>query len=213
MDILHPLAQQYAEKHSTPQDLLLQELEAYTRSNHVAPHMVSGFLQGRFLQLFSSLLRPQAVLEIGTMTGYSALCLATGLTASGTLHTIELREQDAAIAQSFFDRSSYNSQIRLYCGDAHLIIPTLQQFWDLVFVDADKVSYLDYFNMVFPAVRVGGYILADNIFFHGQVFTEEIHGKNAKAIARFSEMLLERDDVEVTVVPLRDGLSVIKKVR
>ncbi|MFN9983497.1 MAG: O-methyltransferase, partial [bacterium] len=83
--------------------------------------MVSGFLQGRFLQLFSSLLRPQAVLEIGTMTGYSAFCLATGLTASGTLHTIELREQDAAIAQSFFDRSSYNSQIRLHCGDAHLI--------------------------------------------------------------------------------------------
>lgn len=213
MDILHPLAQQYAEKHSTPQDRLLQELEAYTRSNHVAPHMVSGFLQGRFLQLFSSLLRPQAVLEIGTMTGYSALCLATGLTASGTLDTIELREQDAAIAQSFFDRSSYNSQIRLHCGDAHLIIPALQQTWDLVFVDADKVSYLDYFNIVFPAVRVGGYILADNIFFHGQVFTEEIHGKNAKAIVRFSEMLLERDDVEVTVVPLRDGLSVIKKVR
>ncbi|MFN8857108.1 MAG: O-methyltransferase [Planctomycetaceae bacterium] len=107
MDILHPLAQQYAEKHSTPQDQLLQELEAYTRSNHVAPHMVSGFLQGRFLQLFSSLLRPQAVLEIGTMTGYSALCLATGLTASGTLHTIELREQDAAIAQ--FDQATLRS--------------------------------------------------------------------------------------------------------
>lgn len=101
MDILHPLAQLYAEKHSSPQDSLLQELEEYTRSHHPASHMISGFLQGRFLQLFSALLQPKAVLEIGTMTGYSALCLATGLAPTGELHTIEVREQDAAIAQSF----------------------------------------------------------------------------------------------------------------
>ena len=213
MDILHPLAQQYAEKYSTSQDQLLEELEAYTRLNHPASHMISGFLQGRFLQLFSSLLRPQKVLEIGTMTGYSALCLASGLTSEGELHTIELREYDATLAKSFFNRSAYASQIHIHCGDAHQLIPALQNSWDLVFIDADKVSYLDYFNMVFPVVRVGGYILADNIFFHGQVFEEELHGKNAKAIATFNEALLQRDDVEVTIVPLRDGLSVIKKVK
>lgn len=213
MDILHPLAQLYAEKHSSPQDSLLQELEEYTRSHHPASHMISGFLQGRFLQLFSTLLQPKAVLEIGTMTGYSALCLATGLAPTGELHTIEVREQDAAIAQSFFDRSALAAQIHLHCGDARQILPGIQKNWDLVFIDADKISYLDYFNMVFPAVRVGGYILADNIFFHGQVFDKEPHGKNAKAIAAFNEALLKRVDVEVTVVPLRDGLSVIKKVK
>jgi predicted O-methyltransferase YrrM len=213
VDILHPLAQHYAEKHTSPQDSLLQELEHYTRTHHPASHMISGLLQGRFLQLFSSLLAPQSILEIGTMTGYSALCLASGLTPSGQLHTIELRETDAAIARSFFDRSAYATQLHLHCGDAHEIIPSLEKVWDLVFIDADKVSYLDYFNMIFPAVRVGGYILADNIFFHGQVFEEPMQGKNAKAISIFNEALLKRDDVEVTVIPLRDGLSVIKKVK
>jgi len=213
VDILHPLAQAYAEKHSTPQDSLLQELEVYTRAHHQAPHMISGFLQGQFLQLFSTLVQPQSILEIGTMTGYSALCLATGLTSTGQLHTIELREQDASVAQSFFDRSPYAAKIHLHCGDAHTIIPDLHQTWDLVFIDADKVSYLDYFNMVLPSVRVGGYILADNIFFHGQVFEEPMHGKNAKAIAAFNTAIVKRDDVTITVIPLRDGLSVIKKVK
>lgn len=175
--------------------------------------MISGFLQGGFLQLFSTLLQPKAVLEIGTMTGYSALCLAAGLAPLGKLHTIELREQDAAVAQSFFDRSPHAAKIHLHCGDVHTIIPTLQQTWDLVFIDADKVSYLDYFNMVLPSVRVGGYILADNVFFHGQVFEEPLQGKNAKAIAAFNTTIINREDVTVTVVPLRDGLSVIQKVK
>ncbi|MBM3414411.1 MAG: O-methyltransferase [Bacteroidetes bacterium] len=213
MDIFHPLAQVYAEKHSTPQDSLLQELELFTRAHHQASHMISGFLQGRFLQLFSTLVQPQCILEIGTMTGYSALCLAAGLTSTGQLHTIELREQDARVAQSFFDRSSHVAKIHLHCGDARTIIPDLQKTWDLVFIDADKVSYLDYFNMVFPSVRVGGYILADNIFFHGQVFEEPIQGENAKAIAAFNTAIVNRDDVIAMVVPLRDGLSVIKKVK
>lgn len=207
------LAQQYAEIHSTPQDELLQEVESYTRAHHTEPHMISGFLQGRFLSLFSELVKPERILEIGTLTGFSALCLAKGLTSSGVLHTIEKREQDAAVAQSFFDRSLFSNQIKLHRGDAHAILPSFTETWDLVFLDADKTAYLDYFNMVFPFVRSGGYILADNVFFHGQVFTTELKGKNAKAIAQFNREIAQRQDVEVIMVPLRDGLSVIKKLK
>ena len=207
------LAQQYAEIHSTPQDELLQEVESYTRAHHTEPHMISGFLQGRFLSLFSELVKPERILEIGTLTGFSALCLAKGLTSSGVLHTIEKREQDAAVAQSFFDRSLFSNQIKLHRGDAHAILPSLTETWDLVFLDADKTAYLDYFNMVFPFVRSGGYILADNVFFHGQVFTTELKGKNAKTIAQFNREIAQRQDVEVIMVPLRDGLSVIKKLK
>jgi len=213
LEILSTLAQQYAAMHSTPQDELLQEVENYTHAHHSEPHMMSGFLQGRFLSLFSELVKPDRILEIGTLTGFSALCLAKGLTSVGELHTIEKREQDAAIAQSFFDRSLYSSQIKLHRGDARLVLPTLNETWDLVFLDADKTSYLDYFNMVFPFVRLGGYILADNVFFHGQVFTAEQKGKNAKAITQFNQAIAQRQDVEVIMVPLRDGLSVIKKLK
>jgi len=213
LEILSTLAQQYAEIHSTPQDELLQEVESYTRAHHTEPHMISGFLQGRFLSLFSELVKPERILEIGTLTGFSALCLAKGLTSSGVLHTIEKREKDAAVAQSFFDRSLFSNQIKLHRGDAHAILPSLTETWDLVFMDADKTAYLDYFNMVFPFVRSGGYILADNVFFHGQVFTTELKGKNAKAIAQFNREIAQRQDVEVIMVPLRDGLSVIKKLK
>lgn len=212
MELLSPLAQAYAEQYSHPADALLQEVEQYTTAHHTAPHMLSGFLQGRFLSLFSELLRPERVLEIGTLTGYSALCLAKGLSPTGLLHTIELRDKDAQMAQSFFDRSIYKEQIRLHLGDAKLIIPTLRENWDLVFMDADKVAYLDYFNMVFPFVRSGGYILADNVFFHGHVFAEKPSGKNAEALSQFNQAMLARTDIEVSMIPIRDGLSVIKKL-
>lgn len=189
----------------------MQEVEAYTRSYHPESHMLSGALQGNFLSLFSRLLRPERILEIGTFTGYSALCLAKGLSSQGQLHTIELREADAAVAQQFFDRSPYASQLILHQGNAHEIIPTLPHTWDLVFLDADKVSYIDYFNMVFSPLRAKGFILADNVFFHGQVFGAELKGKNAKAVAAFNEFIKTRTDVEVMMLPLRDGLSLIQK--
>lgn len=173
--------------------------------------MLSGFLQGSFLRFFSRLLQPGRILEIGTFTGYSALCLVEGLTASGQLHTIELRDPDADIAQSFFDRSSLGSKIVLHRGDALQIIPTLTETWDLVFIDADKTSYTEYFNMVFSNLRSGGFILADNVFFHGQVFGPLIKGKNAKAITTFNGLIKSRSDLQVLMLPLRDGLSLIQK--
>jgi predicted O-methyltransferase YrrM len=211
VDIISPVAWQYALKHSSEPDALLQEIEQYTQQHHKEAHMLSGALQGQFLTLFSQLLRPSAVLEIGTFTGYSALCLAKGLRTDGQLHTIELREQEATVARQFFDRSAYAHQLHLHQGDARSVLPDLTLVWDLVFMDADKVSYVDYFNMVLPNVRPGGFILADNVFFHGQVFTPEPTGKSAKAIALFNEYIKGHSDVEVLMLPIRDGISVIQK--
>ncbi|MFM8805810.1 MAG: O-methyltransferase [Sphingomonadales bacterium] len=211
MDIISPEAWQYALQHSSEADPLLQEIEQYTQQHHREAHMLSGPLQGQFLSLFSRLLRPAAVLEIGTYTGYSAICLAKGLRSDGQLHTIELREAEASVARQFFDRSSYAHQLHLHQGDARSVLPGLTFSWDLVFLDADKVSYTDYFNMILPRVRPGGFILADNVFFHGQVFAPALHGKSAKAIAAFNEYIKGHPDVEVLLLPIRDGISVIQK--
>ncbi|MFM7646081.1 MAG: O-methyltransferase [Sphingomonadales bacterium] len=211
MDIISPVAWQYALQHSSEPDPLLLEIEQYTRQHHSESHMLCGQLQGQFLSLFSRVVQPAAVLEIGTFTGYSALCLAKGLRSEGQLHTIELRESEAAVAQGFFDRSPFARQLQLHIGDARQIIGPLSLPWDLVFIDADKVSYIDYFNMVFPSLRPGGFILADNVFFHGQVFGSAPSGKSAKAIAAFNAYVKEHRQVEVLMLPIRDGISIIQK--
>lgn len=212
MEIIHPLAQAYAEKYTSAEDELLKEIAAYTTTHHPKSHMLSGHLQGVFLEMVSKMLRPQRILEIGTFTGYSALCLAKGLSANGKLHTIELRPDDAATAESFFRRSFYREQIILHVGDALKIIGELEESWDLVFLDADKENYITYFERVFPAVKPNGFILADNVLFHGQVLTPEIRGKNAKAIQAFNEYVAERKDVEKLMLPLRDGVYLIRKI-
>jgi caffeoyl-CoA O-methyltransferase len=157
------------------------------------------------------MIRPRRILEIGTFTGYSALCLAKGLTADGELHTIEIREDDAATAKGFFSRSAYADKIILHVGSALNIIPALNQTWDLVFIDADKPAYIDYFNLVFPKLRKNGFILADNIFFHGQVL-EGAKSKSAKGIQQFNDYVRSRTDIEKVILTLRDGLFLIRKL-
>lgn len=201
----------YAEQHSSAEDSLLRELADYTRAHHPEAHMLSGHLQGLFLQLISRLVRPHRILEIGTFTGYSALCLAAGLAPDGFLHTIELREADARLARSWFDRSPHAGRIISHTGDARQLIPTLQETWDLVFIDADKPGYCDYFNQVFPLVRPNGFILADNMFFHGQVLDENAGGKSVKGIRDFTRLLDQRTDIEHLLLPLRDGISLVRK--
>lgn len=201
----------YAEQHSSAESPLLRELAEHTRLHHPQAHMLSGHLQGLFLQLISRLLRPHRILEIGTFTGYSALCLAEGLAPEGQLHTLELREADAAQARSWFDRSPRGEQIISHTGDARDIIPRLRETWDLVFIDADKPGYTDYFNLVFPHLRPNGFILADNMFFHGQVLDEKAGGKSVTGIRDFTRMLDQRTDIEQMMLPLRDGISLIRK--
>ena len=212
MDIIHPLAQTYSEKYTTAEDSLLHEVAQYTYTEHAHAHMLSGHLQGKLLEAVSCMIRPRRILEIGTFTGYSALCLAKGLSKDGELHTIELREADAAKAQSYFDRSIYKEQIILHIGNALEIVGEIDQLWDLVFIDADKENYVAYFDRIFSSVKPNGFILADNVLFHGQVLNEEIKGKNAKAIQAFNDYVMARTDVEKLMLPVRDGIYIIRKL-
>ena len=212
IDLIHPLAQAYAERYSSGLGALLEENESYTAANHPKAHMHSGRVQGLFLSMISRMLKPSRVLDIGTFTGFSALCLAEGLTEDGVLHTIECREEDAQTAASFISRSGRANQINLHTGDARTIIPTLKETWDLVFIDADKVSYIDYYELTLQQTRPGGWILADNVFFHGDVLQETPSGKNAKAIHAFNEHVAADKRVESVMLTIRDGLFIIRKL-
>lgn len=212
MDLILPLAEQYAAAYTSAEEALLKELNAFTTQQHPEHHMLSGHLQGKFLEMISCMIRPRRILEIGTFTGYSALCLATGLTSDGELHTIDIREQDALTARSFFDRSQRAGQIISHTGNALEILPKLSETWDLVFIDADKPAYIQYFNLVFPHLRKNGFILADNIFFHGKVLEEKQSGKSVKGIQAFNDFILERNDIEKMVLTVRDGLYLIRKL-
>ncbi|HET6255649.1 MAG TPA: O-methyltransferase [Puia sp.] len=211
MDLIEPLAEVYAERYSSATAPLLEEIAAYTAANHPEAHMLSGPLQGKFLEIVSRLMRPRRILEIGTFMGYSALCLAAGLAEEGRLHTIELRAADADLAEGNFRRANWQDRIILHRGNALAIIPTLDEIWDLVFIDADKTGYIDYYNLVMPKLRQGGLILADNVLFHGQVLQPEIEGKSAKAIQAFNEMVAADRSVEKVMLTMRDGLFVIQK--
>lgn len=209
--LIHPLAEAYAARFTSPENELLTEVNRNTTANHAHSHMLSGHVQGRFLSFISTILRPEYVLEIGTFTGYSALCLAEGLIPGGELHTIELREEDAAVSRANFSKSDRNKQIHLHLGNARDIIPTLSLPWDLVFIDADKTAYIDYYELVVPRIRPGGIILADNVLFHGEVFEEPLKGKNAKAIQAFNEHVASDSRTEQVFVTIRDGVLMIQK--
>ena len=212
MEIVDQSVQQYVEKYTSPEDPLLKEIADYTYQHHPRSIMLSGHLQGKILEMLSCMIRPKRILEVGTFTGYSAICLAKGLEVQGFLHTVEVREDDGATAKSYFERSFFKEQIILHIGDALDIIGEINESWDLVFIDADKENYINYFNLVFPKVRTNGFILADNVLFHGQVLEKEIKGKNAIAIQAFNDYLSGRNDIEVLMLPVRDGISVIRKL-
>ena len=211
MELILPQAQQYAEKYTSPEDDLLREVAEFTYAHHPHAHMLSGHLQGKLLEMVSCMIRPRRVLEIGTFTGYSALCLAKGLQEDGVLHTIEVRKEDAERAQGFFNKSQYGQKIILHVGEALPIIDELDETWDLVFIDADKAGYIDYFRTVLPKLRQNGFIFVDNVLFHGQVLSEPVKGKNAKAIQAFNDFVQGRTDVEKVLLPVRDGILLIRK--
>lgn len=211
LEPIQPEINSYAEKYSSPEPPELKEIAIQTSLHHPQHHMLSGHLQGRFLSMISKLLSPRFILEIGTFTGYSALCLAEGLESDGELHTIELREEDAETAGNYFSRSAHGNQITLHLGEAAKIIPTIDREWDLVFLDADKTGYLEYYELVLPRLKKGGLIMADNVLFHGQVLENPVKGKNAKAIQAFNEYIKDDPRVEKLLLTLRDGLFLLRK--
>ncbi|MEP6746826.1 MAG: O-methyltransferase [Bacteroidota bacterium] len=210
MDLIHPLVQAYAEKYTSAEDSLLHQVNQQTQK-HPHAHMLSGHLQGKFLELLSVMLKPRRILEIGTFTGYSALSLAKGLADDGRLHTIELREEEAIVAAQNFNLSDAKDKIILHIGNALEIIPALAEEWDIVFIDADKTGYIDYYKMIVPKLKKGGIILADNVLFHGEVLEDPIKGKSAKAIQAFNEFVEQDQTVETVFLTIRDGLMLIVK--
>jgi len=212
MELVHQKAEAYSKEYTSPLEDILLENETNTLAMHEHAQMHSGHVQGKFLEMISRMIKPKKVLEIGTFTGFSALCLSMGLQEGGLLHTIELRAEDAATAASYFTRAGAGEQIKLHIGNAMDIIPALHETWDLIFIDADKVSYIEYYELTLPFLNSGGWILADNVLFHGQVLEDELTGKNAKAIDAFNKHVAADKRVEQVMLTVRDGLMLIRKL-
>jgi caffeoyl-CoA O-methyltransferase len=210
MDLINPQAQSYAEQYSPQEDALLNEIEARNR-NHPHAQMLSGSLQGKFLEMISILLQPAYILEIGTFLGYSALCLAKGLKQGGELHTLEVDEITASAARENFKKSKTGNKIILHVGNALELLNTLDKPWDLVFIDADKTGYENYYQNLVPKLKSGSLIMADNVLFHGEVLVKKVKGKSAKAIEAFNRVVQSDLRVEKMMLTLRDGVYLIRK--
>ena len=211
MQWIDKLAEDYASTYTSLLDDVLMKVYDDTNARHPEAHMISSPVQGKFLEFISSLLQPKYILEIGTFTGFSAICLAKGLQPGGELHTIELREADANTAWKNIISAGFTDKIHLHTGDARTIIKDLPYKWDLVFIDADKTSYITYYEEALQRLSDRGFILADNVLFHGQVLEERISGKSAKAIAEFNDHVLNDERTEQVLLTVRDGLLLIKK--
>jgi predicted O-methyltransferase YrrM len=213
MESLNPLYEDYAQKHSSPEPELLRELNRETHEKASSPRMLSGHLQGRLLSMLSKMIAPKKVLDIGTYTGYSALCLVEGLSENGELHTIDKNEGLEEMARRYFERAGRSEQIHHHLGDALEILRRWSTSFDLVFIDADKENYVNYFDELIDRIPVGGYILADNVLWKGKV-TEDPgeHHELTKAIHAYNEKVKADDRVEQVILPVRDGLSIARKV-
>lgn len=211
MEIINEALQAYSESHTTPESDLLRTINRDTHANVLRPRMLSGHLQGRLLSMISKMLSPSRILEIGTYTGYSALCLAEGLSGDGKLITIDVNEELEERVRSFFAQSPLNSRIDFRIGDARSIIPKLNETLDLVFIDADKENYSAYYDLVFPKVRPGGIILADNVLWSGKVINAR-PDKDTAAILEFNRKIHEDHRVENVLLPVRDGIMMVRKL-
>ena len=212
MDFLAPELQAYIEEHTTPEPSLLQQINRETYLNVLHPRMLSGHLQGRILATLSRMIKPKVILEIGTFTGYSALCLAEGLQPEGRLITIDINEELEEYVKQYFKTAGATSQIEYLIGNAIDLVPQINEDLDLVFIDADKVNYIRYFEMVIEKVRPGGYILADNVLWSGKVLNTPDADDDTKAIIDFNHLVHQDTRVENVLFPVRDGLMVLRKI-
>lgn len=211
MEFIDPRLLSYSEAHSTPETPLLRQLNRDTHANVLKPRMLSGHLQGRFLSMVSQMVRPTAILEIGTYTGYSAICLAEGLSPNGRLITIEKNEELEDRLRRTFADAGLTSKIDLRIGNALKILPELEGPFDLVFIDADKENYANYFDLVVDRVRPGGFILGDNVLWSGKVLDDK-PDKDTKAILSFNDRVQHDSRVENVLLPIRDGIMVMRRL-
>jgi predicted O-methyltransferase YrrM len=204
--------EEYILNHSDREDPVLAELNRETNLKILRPRMLSGHLQGKVLEMISKMIHPERILELGTYTGYSAICLAKGLKEKGILHTIEINDELEEIIRKYFLKAGIENSVDLHFGDARKIIPQLNEQFDLVFIDADKREYLEYYHLVFDVVKPGGFILADNVLWSGKVIElESPDDEYTKGIFDFNRFIKNDDRIEKVILPLRDGLTLIRK--
>lgn len=211
--LIPPSIENYACDYSTEESLVLAQLNRETHLKVNLPIMLSGHLQGKVLEFISYMIQPKQVLEIGTYTGYSAICLAAGLKENGELHTIDINEELYDMCQSYFEKAGLSKKIIQHIGNAADIIPRIDCIFDLVFIDADKQNYHLYYDLVIDRLPIGAYILADNVLYDGEVLlAQEEQSKNAKAIQAFNEKIRDDKRVIQVLLPIRDGLLLMKKI-
>ena len=213
MHFLSEDLENYIEQHSENEPELLSQLNKETYQKILLPRMLSGHFQGRVLSILSKLIRPLNILEIGTYTGYSAHCLCEGMQEAGSLHTIDIKEELIDFQRKYFDKSPWGKQIFQHLGEATTIIPTLDLKFDLVFIDADKENYINYFNLILPKMNKGGVILSDNVLWSGKVVeTLEPNDLSTKILLEYNQILKNDKRVETVLLPIRDGLTVSRVV-
>ncbi len=206
-----PDVDRYLEEHSTAEPDLLKRLRRETYQKTTQPHMISGYLQGRFLSLFAKISSPKNILEIGTFTGYATLCLAEGLAPEGKITTLDINEELAYLPRKYFRESAYFDQIDFQLKDAKVFLEQSVEFFDFVFIDADKENYVEYFNLAKKRTKSGAVIIFDNVLWYGKVLEENPAQKSTQIIKKLNELVTEDSDFENVILPLRDGLHLIRK--
>ncbi|MBC5993092.1 O-methyltransferase [Pontibacter cellulosilyticus] len=214
MEFIDEDLQRYAEEHTSPESELLHKVNRQTHLSVMKPRMLSGHMQGRLLAMFSHMIKPKQVLEVGTYTGYSALCLAEGLQESGTLHTIDINEELEDRVRGYFKEAGLAQSIKYYIGNALDIIPTIDAAFDLVFIDADKINNAAYYDMVIDRMAPGGYIIADNVLWSGKVLDKyrKKLDEDTAALLAFNKKVHDDPRVENILLPIRDGLMIARKL-
>ena len=212
MEFLEKSLAEYVLAHSDEEPQLLKELDRETQLKVLMPRMISGHFQGRVLSMLSKMIRPKSILEIGTYTGYSALCLAEGLTEKGKLISIDVNAELEELVRKYINKSDYKDVIEYIIADAKVVLPDLKESFDIVFIDADKENYGLYYDLIFDKVNIGGYIIADNVLWSGKVVEEKVkYDKDTKAILDFNTKVQTDPRVENVLFPIRDGLLIARK--
>lgn len=214
MKFLPKEIENYSDAHTEDENDLLRALNRETHANVLNPRMLSGHIQGRFLSMLSRMIRPDRILEIGTYTGYSAICLSEGLTQDGKLTTIDVNEELETFTRKYFEKAGLTEKIDYRIGEALKIIPELNETFDLVFIDADKINYISYFKLCFDKIRQGGFIIADNVLWSGKVADKQLKkiDRDTQALLDFNKMIQDDQRVSNLLLPVRDGLMIIQKL-
>ena len=204
--------EKYILDHSVPEDPVLEDLYRQTHLRFVNPNMACGLIQGKFLEMISRMINPSYILEIGTFTGYSAICLAKGLKTDGMLITVEANDELVGFTRSYFTKAGVASKINSITGRLQDVVAAIKEEFDLVYIDGDKREYIEYYRLIIDKVRPGGFIIADNVLWGGKVFEKETNDQQTKGIMEFNDMINKQKNIENIILPLRDGIMLIRKI-